>query len=170
MDSIRYVLIVKNVCDELTATIGLITCREATAECHDVTLCNVLGHLLDRLQDISTCEVLEYRDYNLCTCALECTSSVVVAVCTWEYGEVNANLINLLALVLLNEALTIAYACGRACLTLICIDLSVALGICLQELLERKTRAIYEDSLLLRCLTDELSSWVVECAAALNND
>ena len=148
VNSLGYGCVIQYTCNELTRTIRLITQREATTQYKDIALVDSLGHSLDRLQDILRCEVTEYSDMGLCALTLECTSSVVVAVCTREYRQVNLHLLNLLALILWSLGSAVALTALLARLTLCRVDLLELSTICYVELLQRELLAQYLDALL----------------------
>ena len=100
MDCISNLLVVKDIRNELTAAIRLVTCRESAADHKDMTLVDILLHFSDRSEDIVFGKVAEHAHADLCTGIAPSLSRIIVTVCTWEYREICDWSLNRLALVL----------------------------------------------------------------------
>ena len=72
-------------CKEFRRTIRFVTCGESAREHDDLCLIDCFLKKLYRVMDIFSSQVLEYFYIHLCTCTLECTCAVILAVCSREY-------------------------------------------------------------------------------------
>ena len=181
MDCISDILIIKNVCNELTATIRLVTCRETTANHENITLIDILLHLSDRSEDILLSKVAEYAHANLSTGCSPCLCRIIVAVCTWEYREICDWGLNRLALVLeisllCLERLNLLKTCRNdilaICLSCIRIYLSELSRVGCHKVEDIELHAIDSELALLSIsnLTYENCIRIVEFLLCLNED
>ena len=99
MDCISDILVIKNVRNELTATVRLVTCRESTTEHKDMTLIDILLHFCDRAENIVLCKVAEHTHTDLSTGSSPSLGRIVIAVCTREYREICDRFLHWLALI-----------------------------------------------------------------------
>ena len=88
MDSIRYILVVQHVCNELSAAVRFVSRRESTAEHEDMTLVDILLHLSDRPEDVFFSKVAEYAHADLRTGIAPCLRRIIVTVGSREYRQI----------------------------------------------------------------------------------
>ena len=60
MNSLRNILVVQDIGNELAASVRLISCRESAAEHEDMTLVDILLHFSDRPEDVVFSQVAEH--------------------------------------------------------------------------------------------------------------
>ena len=99
VDSICYLLVVQHICNELTATVRLITRRESAAYHKDMTLVDILLHLSDRTEDVIFGKVAEHAHTHLGAGISPCLCRVIVAVGSRKHRQICDWGLNRLALI-----------------------------------------------------------------------
>ena len=129
LDGCRNLLIVKDIGNEFSASVRLVTRRETTAERENLALVDIAFHLVYGVEDVLLRKVAEHAHLHFCTCLAEGFCSIVIAVRSREHREICHRFRYLLALVLevyllglerldalhtlRQKALHVRLACGR---------------------------------------------------------
>ena len=89
MYGFRYFSVIQNIRYKLAASVRFVSGRKASDQCQYVALGNILLHLLDGAENILAAEIAEHAHTDFRTCLAECLGSIVVAVRTREYRDID---------------------------------------------------------------------------------
>ena len=89
MDCICYILVIKHIGNELSASVRLVSGRESSAEHKDMTLVDILLHFRNRPEDVIFGKVAEHAHPHLSTGIAPSLGRIVVAVRSREDREIS---------------------------------------------------------------------------------
>ena len=95
VNSVLYLGVAEECCDELSASLGLVTAAEAAGDHNDLGASYCSLEVANALLDIACGQVADNDYLGLSACLLKGTGSIVLAVCSREYGDKHSGLCDL---------------------------------------------------------------------------